>query len=202
MINQPLLELEFVYKLDACVPFRKISEPFGDLSNMASGFPLAVSGIVIPTSEALYQSCRFTHLQEIQKLIIEQRSPWYAKRKSRIYLKESRADWDLVRVEIMEWVQRVKLLQHWDSFSALLLSTSDRPIVEEAVKDRFWGATRSGNDVLIGANVLGRILTKLRTELKRGELEPFFVVEPPPVSNFNLYGSPIRTITKEDFVTV
>jgi len=36
-------------------------EAFGGLSNMAGGYGLQVNGIHIPSSEALYQACRFPH---------------------------------------------------------------------------------------------------------------------------------------------
>ncbi len=194
-MNSTVASPRIVYQRTTCIAFRKITEPFGGLSNMAPGFPLEVNGIIIPTSEALYQSCRFPHLPETQQLIIEQKSPWCAKRKSRIHLRESRSDWNFVRVEIMEWVQRVKLAQHWESFSELLLSTENSPIVEESVCDQFWGATRIGTQTLAGANVLGGILTKLRVEVVHRSMDPFHYVEPPlSITNLTLYGMPIRTI--------
>lgn len=195
---QPILEREFVYERESCIPFRKVTDPFGKLSNMSGGFPLVVNGVTIATTEALYQSFRFTHLPDIQKVIIEQDHAWNAKRKSRVHLKESRADWTLVRVPIMEWVQRIKLAQHFEEFSALLLSTNDMPIVEESMVDGFWGATRSGNHALVGSNVLGRILTKLRMELRQRDAEEFWLVEPPAgVPEFLLYGSPVHIVQKK-----
>src|SRR5579859_3354816 len=92
--------------------FCKTTEGFGGLSNMAGGFPLRVNGINILTSEALYQACRFPHLPEVQRLIIEQKSPMTAKMKSKPYRDQSRSDWDSVRVRIMRWCLRVKLAQN------------------------------------------------------------------------------------------
>jgi ribA/ribD-fused uncharacterized protein len=197
-----LLEAEFVYERNACIPFSKITKPFGGLSNMAPGFPLEVNGILIPTSEALYQCCRFPHMPEVQRLIIEQKNPWYAKRRSRVYLKESREDWSCVRVEIMDWVQRVKLLQHWDEFGELLLSTKQDPIVEESIKDGFWGATPEGDQILVGSNVLGRILTNLRSELLQHSIEHFRQIKPPSqVANFKIYGMQIGGVSKESIAS-
>src|SRR5688500_12497164 len=107
---------------------------------MAGGFPLLVNGVRILTSEALYQACRFPHLPKVQSLIIDQRSPLTAKMKSKPYRSDSRPDWDHIRVKVMRWCLRVKLVQNWHRFSSLLLETDERPIVEESRKDDFWGA--------------------------------------------------------------
>ena len=67
------------YKYGEVCHFRKTKELNGGLSNMASGFPIKVNGIYMLTSEALYQSCRFPHLPEVQKKIIDEKSPMTAK---------------------------------------------------------------------------------------------------------------------------
>src|SRR2546426_9055121 len=145
--------------------FRKTHEQFGGLSNMASGFPLEVNGVRIRTSEALYQACRFPQNTNIQRLIIQQRSPMTAKMLGKPHREETRPDWEKVRVKIMRWCLRVKLAQNWRTFGALLCSTGDRLIVEESRKDDFWGAKAVDEDTLVGANVLGRLLMELREEL-------------------------------------
>ena len=104
-------------------------------------FPLHVQRTRIHTSEALYQACRFPHLPEVQRLIIGQASPMTAKMKSKPHRKDSRTDWDRVRVKVMRWCLRVKLAQNWEKFSELLGRTGDRPIVEESRKDDFWDKT-------------------------------------------------------------
>ncbi len=100
-----------------------------------------------------------------------------AKMKSKPYRKDSRPDWDKVRIDIMWWCLRVKLAQNWDAFSSLLLSTEDMPIVEESYKDAFWGAKPLDSDILVGTNVLGRLLTRLR-ELLRYEQDKLRFVQP------------------------
>ena len=72
-----------IYRRAECIVFRKTKEPFGGLSNMASGYPIKIGGFRILTSEALYQACRFPHMREVQRLIIGQRSPMTAKMKSK-----------------------------------------------------------------------------------------------------------------------
>ena len=149
------------YDRRTSVVFLKTKEAFGGLSNMAAGFPLRVNDIQIRTSEALYQACRFPHLPQVQAEIIAQKSPMTAKMKSKPHRKESRSDWDRVRVKIMRWCLRVKLAQNWESFGKLLLKTGDRPIVEQSKKDSFWGAKPIDDEILVGMNVLGRLLMEL-----------------------------------------
>jgi len=177
------------YHREECAVFRKTDEAFGGLSNMAPGYAVRVNGVLIPTVEALYQACRFPHMPEVQRLILEQRSPMTAKMVGKPYRDNSRPDWDRVRVKIMRWCLRLKLLAHRSTFSALLLSTGDRPIVEDSRKDDFWGALRLDSKTLVGRNVLGRLLMELREEIKSGT-EPR-LLEPPAIPSFLLYGQAI-----------
>jgi len=47
------------YRRAECATFRKTSERFGGLSNMASGYPVVVNGLVIPSSEACIRPAGF-----------------------------------------------------------------------------------------------------------------------------------------------
>ncbi len=186
------------YDRASSVVFLKTDEPFGGLSNMAGGFPLHVKGTRIYTSEALYQACRFPHLPEVQRLIIGQASPMTAKMKSKPHRKDSRSDWDRVRVKVMRWCLRVKLVQNWAKFSELLLRTGDRPIVEESRRDDFWGAKPADDQILVGMNVLGRLLMELREAVKSQGRDAFRKVEPPDIPEFLLFGRPIEAIGETD----
>ena len=184
-----------MYDRLSSVVFLKTKEAFGGLSNMASGFPLLVNGIRIRTSEALYQTCRFPHLPDVQRLIIEQQSPMTAKMKSKPYRHYSRRDWNRVRVNVMRWCLRVKLAQNWDVFSKLLLDTGDRPIVEHSRKDDFWGAKPVDERTLAGMNVLGRLLMELRESVKTEPRENLLRVEPLHIADFLFGGCPIEPVT-------
>lgn len=176
------------------VVFLKTNEFFGGLSNMAGGYPIRVNGIRILTSEALYQACRFPHLPDVQRMIIGENSPMTAKMRSKPYRKDSRRDWDHVRVRVMRWCLRMKLACNWNAFSDLLLRTGDRPIVEESRKDDFWGAKVSyDGSSLVGMNVLGRLLMELREQIKELGRDGFLRVELPHVPEFLLLGRPIET---------
>lgn len=182
------------YRGTDCVVFNKTREAFGGLSNMAAGYPLRVNGIHVPTTEALYQACRFPHLPQVQDLIIRQASPMTAKMKSKPHRAHTRDDWDEVRVAIMKWCLKVKLAEHFTMFGNLLLSTFDKQIVELSRKDDFWGAIpEDDGEMLVGANVLGRLLMDIRERLKRDPSE-FRVVAPLPLPDFLLLGQEIHEI--------
>lgn len=181
------------YDRTGSIVFRRTTEEFGGLSNMARGFPLEINGVRIPTSEALYQACRFPHRSEIQRLIVSQVSPMTAKMKSKRYRYDSRPDWHQVRVKIMRWCLRVKLAQNWVSFSRLLLATADHAIIEESRKDDFWGAKPIDERTLVGMNVLGRLLMELREEA-RSNKGAFLRVEPLLIPSFLFNGRQIHVV--------
>src|SRR5450755_4525760 len=170
------LESQSAYDRNECAVFLRTTERFGGLSNMAGGYPLLINGIHIPTSEALYQACRFPHRSELQKIIIGQKSPMTAKMKSKPYRGDSRPDWDKVRVEVMWWCLRVK------------------HIVEESYRDQFWGARPINSETLVGSNILGQLLTQLREQLKSADPNRLRVVEPPDLSQFLLAEKPIGVV--------
>lgn len=182
------------YVREESIVFLKTKEKYGGLSNMASGYPLRVNDVPIRTSEALYQACRFPHSPEIQGQIISERSPMAAKMRSKKYRGGSRSDWDKVRVKIMRWCLRVKLVQNWDQFGGLLRETKDHDIVEQSRRDDFWGAKVLEDGTLGGRNVLGRLLMELRMELKGNTFEDLKVVNPLTIPNFLFLEKPIGII--------
>jgi hypothetical protein len=117
-----------------------------------------------------------------------------AKMKGKPHRSNSRPDWDAVRVKIMRWCLRVKLIQNFAEFSRLLLATHDRPIVEESRRDDFWGANPVEPSVLLGQNALGRLLMQLREEVRNGDWQPASEVPPLDLPEFLLLGRPIEPI--------
>lgn len=181
------------YNENECCVFRKTKEQYGGLSNMAGAYMLNVNGIRILTAEALYQACRYPHLPDLQRVIINEKSPMAAKMKSKPYRKsDSRKDWEDVRVDIMFWCLKVKLAQNRIHFGTLLNSTMDKKIVEDSRNDNFWGAIRKkeSKDLLVGENVLGCLLVDLRAYyLKNKGSEIVKKVEPLSIPEFKIYDS-------------
>lgn len=187
-----------VYKPAEVIAFRKTNERFGGLSNMAPGFPIVVNHVRFWTSEALYQCCRFPNEPDVQRIIASQRSPMTAKMKSKKYRERTRSDWDSIKVRTMRWSLRVKLVQNRDTFAPLLLSTGEKPIVEESAKDQFWGAKVQDRESLAGINVLGRLLMELREQMRTStSIFTEQPVEPPAIPNFLLFGEPVGIVTSK-----
>jgi type I restriction enzyme S subunit len=119
-----------------------------------------------------------------------------AKMRGKPFHKDSRPDWNVVRVNIMRWCLRVKLAQNWEKFSALLLGTGDLPIVEKKVRRTdFWGAKQTEDGTLVGRNVLGRLLMELRQEITTGARNASTAVPPLEIPMFFLLGEPIQPIS-------
>lgn len=159
---------------------------------MASGYGFNLQGINFLTSEALYQAMRYPNHPEFQKAIIIQKSPMTAKMISKKYKEHTRSDWELIRVMVMRWCIRIKLIKNWDRFGSLLMETSDKVIVEESRKDDFWGAKSSDQNLLVGTNALGRLLMELRSEI------PNFIgdniLTPPKIENLKILGKSIQVV--------
>lgn len=194
----PVLEKERTYLRREAVVFHKTKERWGELSNMASGFPLVVVGSVWPSSEALYQACRFPDQPDVQLLIAQQTSAMAAKMRSKPHRSATREDWTHIRVRVMRWVLRVKLAQHMNGFGSVLLATGDSSIVERSGKDRYWGAIESEDGTLEGENVLGRLLMELRQELRTRSRDELSIVTPPRVDHFLLLGRPVGIVRADD----
>jgi type I restriction enzyme, S subunit len=181
------------------VIFKENKGEFGGLSNMAP-FPLSVNDIPIRTSEALFQAIKFSAYKEIQQDLIEQASPIIVYRKKEKYAKQGKArpDWGNVNVDVMRWCLHVKLAQNWEKFSALLLETGERSIIEKSDRDDFWGAKMVDEQTLCGDNMLGRLLMELRDEIKEkskvNDHNSLLSVEPPAIPDFYLYGHQIKKI--------
>lgn len=153
---------------------------------MAPGFPLCVNGVNFRTSEALYQACRFPHIPNLQRQIINEHSPITAKMLIKPFKEKSRPDWLAIRVQVMRWCLRIKLAQNWCKFSALLLATGCQAIVELSSKDDFWGAKPTTDGILVGQNILGRLLMELREKIRLIGFESLKTVNPPPIERFCL----------------
>lgn len=188
-----------IYNINEVISFRKTKEAFGGLSNMASGYGLNVNGIIIPTAEHLYQACRFPNHPELQESIIHEASPMNAKLISRKNTALTREDWNKVRVKIMRWCLEIKLSQNWEKFSALLIETGDKAIVEFTKKDKMWGATLEGN-TYTGINALGRLLMEVREKYVKTNMLPY-CVSPAPIENFQLLSAQIGIVCNEAYET-
>jgi N-glycosidase YbiA len=115
-------------------------------------------GLLYPTTEHAYQAAKTLDLAARRK-IRECGKPNTAKGLGRKV--KMRPGWESMKLSVMEDLVRQKFTSHKD-LQDLLLETGDRKLVEgNWWKDMFWG-TFNG----VGQNHLGKILMKVRAELK------------------------------------
>jgi ribA/ribD-fused uncharacterized protein len=146
------------------VGFTKTNEPFGGFSNMCGGYSITNGLVTFPTSEHLYQICKFTDHPSIQKELLEVSNPMVMKNKSKKFKNFIRKDWEEIKGEVMKWVVKGKFVSNFVKFGNLLVESGIKPIVEVSKKDSYWGM-KENNGVLEGWNHLGGILTELRSEI-------------------------------------
>jgi ribA/ribD-fused uncharacterized protein len=181
------------YKIDSTITFKKNKDEWGIFSNM---YPLKlnVNGIEVRTSEALYQALRFPHEQEIQREILEQKSPMTVKYKAAKYKKNyTHSDFEKFKVEIMEWVVRLKVAQHYYKIAPYLRKAVDKNIAELTGRDKFWGAVLNKKDKteLIGENNLGKIWMKIIADFKSDKSKVQHV-EPLNISSMKILGKSLN----------
>jgi N-glycosidase YbiA len=71
-------------------------------------------------------------------------------------------NWDYIKNNVMHEAVKAKFTQHAD-LKKLLLETKDARIIEHTENDDYWGDGGDGK----GKNMLGKILMKVREELKQ-----------------------------------
>lgn len=152
----------FKFQKSNCVTFTKTNETFGGFSNMCSGFPIRNGVVEFPTSEHLYQICKFGDHPQIQGELLNEKNPMVMKNKTKKYKGFVRKDWEDIKVDVMGWVLKGKLVSNFIKFGNLLTETGGKTIVESSKRDDFWGMKGVGG-VLEGGNRLGFELMGLRS---------------------------------------
>lgn len=133
--------------------------PYGVFSNFAK-FGVALDGAWWPTAEHYFQAQKF-HDPAYREKIRRSSTPKQAANLGRTRDVLLRSDWDEARIEVMRTVVKAKFETH-PELQEILLSTGERPLVESAPGDAFWGAGPDGS----GENRLGRLLEEIRSGLR------------------------------------
>lgn len=117
---------------------------------------VSYNGLIFDSSEAAYQAAKC--LDPKQRKSFVTLSAWESK-----YLGKKvklRADWDSVKLGVMEDILRIKFSD--PELVKMLIATGDKYLEETNWWwDRYWGVCKQ-----IGENHLGKLLMKIRTELK------------------------------------
>lgn len=137
----------------------KVESFTGQYRWLSNFWPSSVllDGRYYATVEHAYQAAKTVDSTERSTVALAD-SPGRAKARGRKVT--LRADWDLVKLRIMEELLVQKFAT--EPLSTLLLATGDAELIEgNTWGDRFWGVCRGD-----GANHLGRLLMKIRAELR------------------------------------
>jgi hypothetical protein len=155
--------------MDEAIFFYTPDGPHGAFSNFAK-FGVALDGAWWPTAEHFFQAQKF-HDPAYREKIRRASTAKQAADLGRTRIVPLRPDWDEARVEVMRRVVTAKFETH-PALRELLLSTGNRPLVESAPGDAFWGVGPDG----VGENRLGRLLEELRARF-RAEAGPQSMVK-------------------------
>ena len=130
--------------------------------------PVEYKGLIYPNAESAFQAQKCSTDEERIKYTTEN-NPGRAKRMGR---KEPNLpdDWNIISSDIMEGVLRAKFAV--PELSKMLTDTYDLYIEEgNTWHDNYWGNCHCDKcKNIIGKNMLGELLMKIRADLMRGEL--------------------------------
>ncbi len=144
---------------EAVIKFYSVNESYGEFSNFAL-YPIQIKGKYWPTTEHYFQAQKFvgtSHEEKIRKA----KSPMLAAQLGRNRKIRIVKNWDNKRDNVMYTALKAKFTQHKD-LQQLLLDTQNSLLVEHTALDNYWGDGGNGT----GKNRLGKVLMKLRKELK------------------------------------
>jgi hypothetical protein len=143
--------------------FYKVDDPYGCFSNF-SPHGIHLLGQDWMTVEHYYQAQKFvgTEDEALIPAIACAQTPMEAATLGRDRTRHIRPDWEQVKTQIMREAVLTKFLTHLE-IQSILLSTGDRPIVEDSPTDYYWGCGVEKT----GQNHLGKILMSVRQEIRQ-----------------------------------
>ncbi|HEX8564629.1 MAG TPA: NADAR family protein [Pyrinomonadaceae bacterium] len=143
------------------IRFYSKNEAFSEFSNF-SPHGIEMDELWYPTIEHYFQAQKFHDVEYREKIRLA-RTAKDSKTLGRSRKIPIRSDWEEVKDEIM-FEACLKKFQTHKSLKELLLSTGDEELIENAPMDYYWGCGRTGT----GQNKLGKILMRVREQLRKG----------------------------------
>ncbi len=142
------------------IKFYSETGKYGEFSNFAF-FPLRIKNKTWNTTEHYYQAQKFEN-EAYQEKIRNAESPMKAAELGRSRKERILKNWDNKKDNVMYEAVKAKFTQHAD-LRQLLLDTENARIVKHTENDAYWGDGGDGK----GKNMLGKILMRVREELRR-----------------------------------
>lgn len=156
-----------IMSLSGKLPWNSITDFHEEQYRFLSNFyeaKIEYDGLTYGSNEAAFQAQKC--ITKGEKIQFTEYGPGKSKGIGRRI--QLRPDWEEVKDSLMEAIVRAKFTQH-PELAAKLLATGDKVLVE----GNHWGDTYWGVDIHTGQgeNHLGKILMKIRGELKEGQNE-------------------------------
>ena len=140
----------------------QFQDEFRFLSNFYDAPVTGDDGIWYPTTEHMYQAYKTLDLSE-RRRIAGLQGPDAAKKAGR-HIEVLRPDWESVKEEVMLQALEKKFAPG-SVLAEMLLTTGELPLEEgNWWKDTYWGVDLKTGE---GKNRLGKLLMKVRKELKK-----------------------------------
>lgn len=117
---------------------------------------ITLDGVTYPSVEHAYQASKTLDKSQREKML--SMTPGQAKRYGRKV--SIRSNWEDIKIEVMQRLVEQKFSK--DPLKSMLLRTGN----EELKENNYWGDTFWGVCNEVGENHLGKILMKVREELK------------------------------------
>jgi ribA/ribD-fused uncharacterized protein len=141
------------------IKFYAVSEKYGEFSNFAL-YPIKLKGKTWKTTEHYFQAQKFDK-KEYQEKIRKAATPMKAAQLGRSRKERILKNWDNMKDNLMYDALKAKFSQH-EELKKILIETGDKNLIEHTENDSYWGDGGDGT----GKNKLGKLLVKLRNELK------------------------------------
>lgn len=139
---------------------KKIEKFTGEYKFLSNFYPCGIlyEEIKYPSVEHAFQALKTFDIEKRRK-IASLKKPGLAKKMGhRVKL---RPDWEEIKINLMEELIRIKFKNH-DNLKELLLKTGNSELIEGNYwGDRYWGVFEGK-----GKNILGKILMKIRDEMR------------------------------------
>lgn len=126
--------------------------------------PFRIGSFIWPSTEHFYQAHKSSDFYERLDILMAE-TPKEAKYMSR-EIENPRENWEDKRLVYMWKGLKAKFTQNED-LKRYLLDTGDAELVENSPYDSFWGRGKNWD----GRNMLGKMLMKLRKEIREGVYE-------------------------------
>ena len=146
----------------------------GVFSNFTSTPMMQYKGHSFQTTEQafMWAKAQLFGDKDSARLILAEKNPAKAKELGRGVKGFNPTHWDINKEFLMYEVNLAKYSQ-FDDYKAVLLSTGEKQLVEVIGKDTIWGIGLYANDPRVldekqwrGQNLLGKVLMRVREELK------------------------------------